>query len=124
MSCIERRAISSINYIFLRASTGLEIYPESITEELGFFLSGLANDLGNTTRSLYLIPISVLKGYVKEELSEGTYLPLHMQEFSEKIRSFCYENTDLSEEEIDIVCNFYESVANEVYAERQEQEKE
>ena len=125
MTNIEQRALSSMNYIFLRAATDKELYPESVTEELSYFLSGLAKDLDEDAHHFSIILRHVLKDYIYQELNESDYLVsgYDASKFVKNIRSFCYRHLDLDDHEIRVICDYYQSIAEEVLEKWHEQER-
>ena len=111
MLSMEQRTVSSMNYFFLRAIFKEE-YPDSITEELPYFLNGIVINIKNdpekeTAESKYLYD------YVFQELDEGDYTN-SLDEVPQKIKEFCMNLDDMDEYDIDILCAFYKDICKDV----------
>jgi len=116
----ENRAISCMNYLFLRAITEKANYPDEILEEIEFFLSGLSKDIDGDPRYFSYLLRHTLKDYVYQELYEGSFLEtesgqlITLPDFKQKIKDFCLEHTDLTSSEINNICKYYSVIAEEV----------
>lgn len=111
MTGMERRAVSSMNYIFLRA-VFKENYSDSITEELPYFLNGVVINIKNdpereTEESGYLYE------YIFQEIDEGDYSE-NLIEIPQKIKEFCMKLDDMQDDDIDLLCSLYREVCEDV----------
>lgn len=112
---VENRALNSMNYFLLRA-VFKEDYPESIKEELSFFLEGISVSLQRSDMA-DKIAMSSLYHYAYQEIDEGEYED-DISEIPNRIRNWCEENTDLTDDEITKIFQFYGTVCCDVIEKR------
>lgn len=111
MSSMEQRAVSSMNYFFLRA-VFKEEYPDSITEELPYFLNGIVTNIKNDPKK-EMEESKYLYDYIFQEIDEGDYTD-SLDEVPQKIKEFCMNLSDMDEDDIDLLSAFYKDVCENV----------
>lgn len=99
-----RRALNSMNYFLLRGIFK-ENYPESVKEELSYFLEGVVLSL-TRTGCKDIDAIEALYDYAYQEISEGEYAE-DIASIPSAIRDWCQENTDLDDSDITQIFRFY-----------------
>jgi len=99
-----RRALNSMNYFLLRGIFK-ENYPESVKEELSYFLEGVVLSL-TRTGCKDIDAIEALYDYAYQEISEGEYTE-DIASIPSAIRDWCQENTDLDDGDITAIFQFY-----------------
>lgn len=111
-------SVSNMNYLFLRGLSGKDTFPQNINEELSMFLGALCTCITENHSDLPKI-----KSIVSRELEEGCYAR-SSRELCVKAKDYMlsHPEMELSKDEINIVCNFYEDLqlSIEKGAEREE----